>query len=249
MKINILGSGTCIPSTRRGSSSYLVTLDSAKILFDCGSGATWKLENLGVNYLDIDFIFITHFHPDHTADLIPFLFATKHPIKEKRTKILTLCGPPGLSGFFDSLNNVYNGSIRPDCLQIQELEPGSLYRFEGFDIYTLKTDHTDSSIAYRIESDNKNIVYTGDTDYTETLIEFSSDSNVLIIECSLPDRLKKKGHLTPSEVARIANGAKPDKIVVTHIYPTSDDDKIIEQIKKETACESVLAEDFLEIEI
>ena len=46
----------------------------------------WKLEKIGVDYLGIDNVFITHFHPDHTSDLIPLLFATRHPYGKKERK-------------------------------------------------------------------------------------------------------------------------------------------------------------------
>jgi ribonuclease BN (tRNA processing enzyme) len=43
MRLTILGSGTCIPYRRRGSSSYALELPKSTILLDCGNGATWKL--------------------------------------------------------------------------------------------------------------------------------------------------------------------------------------------------------------
>ena len=248
MKIHILGSGTCIPSTRRGSSSYLVSLDSTNILFDCGNGTTWKLEKIGINYLDIDYIFITHFHPDHNADLIPFLFATKHPAEGKRTKPLYLYGPEGFKNFFNSLNQVYNEWIEPECLVVNEIDfIGKIS--DEFTLSFLNTPHTDNSLAYKLDSGGKTAVYSGDTDYTDSFIDFSSGADLLIIECSLPDRLKRPGHLTPTEVIKIADLSKPKKMVITHMYPVCDEEHIYEQIKNSTDCEVILGEDFLEIEV
>jgi len=48
MKITILGSGTCIPNKRRGSSGYFIETGENKVLFDCGNGTTWKLDHIGV---------------------------------------------------------------------------------------------------------------------------------------------------------------------------------------------------------
>lgn len=78
MKLTILGSGTCVPYARRGSSGYAIELEGASMLLDCGSGATRSLARAGINYLGIDCLFLSHFHPDHTGDLVPFLFATKY---------------------------------------------------------------------------------------------------------------------------------------------------------------------------
>ena len=248
MKLQILGSGTCIPSTRRGSSSYLISLDSIKILFDCGNGTTWKLEKIGVNYLDIDYIFITHFHPDHNADLIPLLFATKYPAGKTRSKPLKVCGPEGFKDFFNSIKRAYNGWIEPECLIINEFD-NKFNISDKFSISSLKTQHTENSLAFKLISDNKTVVYSGDTGYTDSFVDFASGSDLLILECSLPDRLKKPGHLTPSEVIRIAELSKPKKIVLTHMYPVCDEDNIFDNIKGNTECEVILGEDFLKIDI
>ena len=248
MKIQILGSGTCIPSIRRGSSSYLISLDSNNILFDCGNGTTWKLEKIGVSYLDIDYIFITHFHPDHNADLIPFLFATKHPAGSPRTKPLHVWGPEGFKNFFNSLKHVYNEWIEPQCLEVNEFG-GEDKVFDDFNLSCLSTPHTDNSLAYKLESDKKTVVYSGDTDYTDSFIDFASGSDLLIIECSFPDRLKKPGHLTPSDVIKIANLSKPKRLVLTHMYPVCDEENIYDLINDSTDCEVLLGEDFLQIDV
>ncbi len=248
-RIHILGSGTCIPTTKRGSSSYLVSFNSNKILFDCGNGATWKLEKIGINYLDIDHIFITHLHPDHNSDLIPFLFATKYPSGTARTKPLHIWGPKGFKDFFNSISGAYNRWIEPDCLKVLELECGMDHKLNGFSISCLKTPHTDNSLAYKLQTDEKVIVYSGDTDYTDSLADLAHRSDVLIIECSFPDRLKKPGHLTPSEVIRIANLSKPRKLVLTHLYPICDEENVYDLIKNNTDCEILLGEDLLQIDI
>jgi len=248
MEIQILGSGTCIPSDRRGSSGYLITLDSTKILFDCGNGVTWKLEKSGINYLDIDHIFITHMHPDHNADLIPFLFATKYPAEEQRTNKLSLWGPPGFNEFVRSMQELYENWLNPDNTEFLELDKEN-FNFDEFNFSVLKTGHTENSLAFRLESMGKSIVYSGDTDYFAPFVNFARDCDVLIIECSLPDRLKRKGHLTPSDVIKISNLANPGILVLTHMYPVCDSENIFEKIDNETACEVVLGEDFLRISI
>ena len=111
MKLHILGSGTCVPNIRRGSSGYALELSKSTILLDCGNGTTWKLGMVGVDYLKVDHIFITHFHPDHTADLIPFLFATKYPPKRQGK---TTCYM-GSKRLYQVLLIFKNGLRRLDC--------------------------------------------------------------------------------------------------------------------------------------
>jgi ribonuclease BN (tRNA processing enzyme) len=248
MKLHILGSGTCIPYERRGSSGYVLRLSKSIILLDCGNGITWKLGKVGINYLELDHIFLSHLHPDHTSDLIPFLFATKYPTGFQRVKPLYVWGANGVKSFFSALNEAYNHWIMPDKLNIEEIQEGEM-DFEDFKITARKTLHIDSSLAYRIESEGKSLVYSGDTDYSESLIELAKDTDLLIIECSMPDKLKVKGHLTPAEVSKIANESRAKKLIISHLYPISDELDVISTIRKHVQAETILAEDLLGIEI
>ena len=92
-------------------------------------------------------------------------------------------------------------------------------------------------------------MYSGDTGYTDLFADFASGSDLLIIECSLPDSLKKPGHLTPAEVIKIADLSRPKRLVLTHMYPACDEEDIYETINNNTDCEVILGEDFLEIDI
>jgi ribonuclease BN (tRNA processing enzyme) len=248
MKLHILGSGTCVPYERRGSSGYALGLSKSIVLLDCGNGTTWKLGEVGINYLEVDHIFLSHFHPDHTADLIPFLFATKYAYGSKREKSLHIWGGKGFKSFFSALKNVYNDWIVPINLNIEELGE-DIVRFDDFAISARRTIHIESSLAYRIESEGKSVVYSGDTDYSESLVGIAKDADVLIIECSMPDELKVKGHLTPTEVGRIAKESRAKKLIISHLYPICDETDIINTVRKYTEAETILAEDLLEIEI
>jgi len=247
MKLTILGSGTCIPNTNRGSSGYLLETPISKILFDCGSGTTWKLEEIGINYLEIDHIFFSHLHPDHTGDLVPFLFATKYSHNKEREKPLFLWGGKGFNIFFNALREAYGDWIAPDGLNFYELNE-SAENFDDFTINAVKTPHTESSLAYKVESEGKSIVYSGDTDYSESLINLTANTDLLIIECALAnDSYKMRGHLTPDEVIRTVNKSRPKKVVVTHLYPECDEKKVVETIRKNVSVEVIEAQDLLEV--
>ncbi|MEM7008084.1 MAG: ribonuclease Z [Thermodesulfobacteriota bacterium] len=250
MKLTILGSGTCIPNTNRGSSGYLLEIESSKILLDCGSGTTWKLEKLGINYLEIDHIFFSHIHPDHTGDLAAFLFATKYNHYMKREKPLSLWGGDGFMKFYDALKGAYGNWISPDALMVDEIKGGS-QSFEDFRILTTKVPHIESSLAYRIETEGKSIVYSGDTNYSEALINLSSKVDLLLIECAIAkDEYEPKyNHLSPSDVVKIINAAKPQKAVITHLYSECDKEKVVETIRNNVDIKVIEAQDLLEIQI
>lgn len=249
MKLHILGSGTCVPNIRRGSSGYALELSKSTVLLDCGSGTTWKLGMVGVDYLTVDHIFITHFHPDHTADLIPFLFATKYPHpKRRREKPLVIWGPKGFTEFYSSLKIAFHDWIAPDKLTVKEINEEPL-RLDDFVLIARNTFHTENSVAYRIESNGKSIVYSGDTGYTESLIELAKDTDLLLIECSFPDELKFECHLTPSEAGKIASASRAKKIILTHLYADCDEIDILSQVRKYVDVDVILAEDLMEIQI
>ena len=248
MKLFIPGSGTCVPYGRRGSSGYALKLSKSTLLLDCGNGATWKLGKVGINYLDVDHIFLSHFHPDHTADLIPFLFATKYGQGAQRTKPLYIRGAKGFINFLSALEKAYKGWIIPGELNLEEIEEGMI-KFDDFTLIARKTAHIESSLAYRIESQGKSLVYSGDTDYSKPLVELAKDTDVLIIECSLPDELKVAGHLTPTEVVKIANESRAKKIIISHLYPICDERDVLSLIRGHTDADVILAEDLPEVEI
>ena len=249
MKLTILGSGTCVPNKKRGSSGYLVETPKSKILLDCGAGTTWKLEKIAINYLEIDHIFFSHLHPDHTGDLVPFLFATKYSRNKIREKPLFMWGGKGFIKFFDALKKAYDSWIVPKHLVLDEIRGGS-ESFQDFKIVSTKVPHTENSLAYKITSEEKSLVYSGDTDYSESLVNLAAKCDLLIIECALAnDNSKMKGHLTPNEVIKTINEAKPKKVVVTHFYPECDEEKVVETIRGNVDIEVIEAQDLLEIEV
>ncbi len=60
---------------------------------------------------------------------------------------------------------------------------------------------------------------------------------------------KLEGHLTPSKVIEIVNKSKAKKVVVTHLYPRCDQEKVVETIRANVGVEVIEAQDLLEIEI
>ena len=114
-------------------------------------------------------------------------------------------------------------------------------------IKSIKSKHTDASVSYRIEYNNKSIVYSGDTDYSNEIIKISKNADVLILECSYPDGKKAKGHLTPSLCGKIATKANVKRLVLTHFYPEADKVNIRGQCAKEYKGKITLAKDFMEI--
>ena len=251
--VTILGSGTCVPSLKRSSCSVLIDINGLKLLFDSGPGTMRRLLEVGITIFDISFIFYSHLHPDHTGELVNFLFATKYPDENSRTIPLTIIAGRGFSTFYKKLTNVYGNWIKlsPGLVNIIELDntgPDSL-RFDDFAVKSIPVDHTEESIAYRISSlSGKSVVYSGDTDFNDNLITLAQDANLLICESAMPDELKVKGHLTPSLAGKIATLANVGKLVLTHFYPECDHTNIKKQCRKTWSGPLALAEDLMNID-
>ncbi|MDY6793423.1 MAG: MBL fold metallo-hydrolase [Thermodesulfobacteriota bacterium] len=251
--VTILGSGTCVPSLKRSACSVLLDINGSKLLFDSGPGTMRRLLETGTTISDISFIFYSHLHPDHTGELVNFLFATKYPDENSRTIPLTIIAGHGFSTFYKKLKNIYGNWIElsPGLLTILELDntsPDSI----GFDHFTVKSipvEHTEESIAYRVNTvRGKSVVYSGDTDFNENLITLAKKADLLICESAMPDELKVTGHLTPSLSGEIATRANVGKLVLTHFYPECDHTDIKKQCRKTWSGPLVLAEDLMNID-
>ena len=254
INVTILGSGTCVPSLKRSSCSVLMQVGTSRLLFDSGPGTMRRLLEAQTTIFDISHIFYSHFHPDHSGEFVPFIFATKYPDGSQRTTPLTVAGGLGFLDFYEGLKTVYGQWIElaPGLLNILEFDNKrpDTRQFEDFAVKTAPVAHNEESIAYRITSaDGHSAVYTGDTDYTDMIIDLAKDTDMLICECALPDNFRVKGHLTPSLAGDLAAKANVRKLVLTHFYPQCDKEDIAAECRKTYAGPLVLAEDLMQLEV
>jgi len=250
MKFTILGSGTAVPRLNRNMSSYLLEVSNNKILFDSGPGTIRQLLNINIDILDIGHIFYTHLHNDHVNDLGAIIWSNNYGMHRQKT--LNLYGPKKFKKYYKMLvRKVLKPTKLYYDININEMWNNSTIKIPtkngDVTIKSIKSKHTDNSISYRIEHDNKSIVYSGDTDYAKEIIEISKNADLLVLECSFPNNKKVKGHLTPHYCGKIATKANVKKLVLTHFYPECDLFDIKQQCKKEYKGEIVLAKDFMTI--
>lgn len=249
-KITILGSGTCVPSLERNPCSFLLDTGREKLLFDCGPGVMRRLLEIGVPIFDVAYIFLSHFHPDHTGELASFLFALKYPAPSPQTQPLTIVAGRGFQSFYARLKTVYENWIAfpPDRLRIVELDTGQSdrYAFPSFSVTSMPVNHRPESLAYRIvDAAGKALVYSGDSDVCDGLATIAADADVMICEAALPDEQKIDGHLTPSLAGRIAQRAAVKRLVLTHFYPACDAVDIENQCRSTYSGSVVLARDLM----
>lgn len=254
MELVFLGTGTGIPLPHRGSPSLALLHSNMVILFDLGPGSLRQFSRAGLDYRNINHIFLTHFHPDHSADLVHFLFATRNPATLKNRSAFGITGPRGFRNFLGGICKAYEKWLElPQGLMLIE-ERDSAKREKGIlgDLVILSqpVEHTPQSIAYRVEGpENRSFVYSGDTGYHEGIADFAKDVDLLILECSFPDHLETYGHLTPSSAGRIASQAGARRLVLLHFYPEILVTDIASQCRKTYRGDLILANDFLKMTV
>lgn len=252
MRLVVLGSGTGWITSERGAPSYLVSLENFHLLLDLGPGTIKHLLKTGFTLNDISAIFISHFHPDHVTDLIPFLFAMRYQLGYIRKEKIHLYVHKNFLFFYAGLKKAFGHWIHPPygLLEIHLLEKEDLYSFQlgPFQAKTIKVKHNPESLAIRLELNNKSIIYSGDTGFCEEIITLSQGGDLLILECANSEIHSVPHHLGPEEISIICERANPKRVLLTHFYPHSEEVNF-EIIKKRYQGEIILARDFLSLEI
>ncbi|MFZ3046652.1 MAG: MBL fold metallo-hydrolase [Desulfatirhabdiaceae bacterium] len=252
LSLTVLGSGTCVPSQSRSSCSILIHVNRNRMVFDIGYGTLRRLVECGVSPGDVTHIFISHFHPDHTADLAPLLFAAKYPVHMRRQHPLTLIAGTGFRQFYEALKSLYGRWVEldSDMFVIHEMsvQKPDCIRFDDFSVHSIPMNHNPESVAFKvITNQGSSVVYSGDTDYTENLILISNQADILICESAFPDAQKVDGHLTPSLAGAIATDARVKNLVLTHFYPECDAVDIEMECRKTYNGPLILAKDLMRL--
>jgi ribonuclease BN (tRNA processing enzyme) len=252
VEITVVGSGTVVPRLERRQSCIVVETGGETLVFDLGSGAVRGMLRAGLDPFAVDRVFFTHFHPDHTVDVVPLLFSIKYGAEEERTRPLYLAGPEPFRGFWASLNEVWGQWMVGDYpTEVSELphECPSPLDLPGCLLSWTPADHRPESIAYRLQAEGGALVYTGDTEYSESVVELARGAHTLLIECSFPDASPVPGHLTPGSAARIALEAGVGRVVLTHIYPAVEGLDLQAEVGRGYDGEVVVAEDGLKFSV
>src|SRR5512136_884519 len=236
MQITFLGTGTGLPNRGRAPSGLLVRIGQYRLLFDSGSGTVGRLMAAGVEPAELDFLYYTHLHTDHTADLVPLLQVMD---LARRERDLHLTAPSDFWPFLDG-QLALQPWTRPTRYEIvrhpAETSPyspaSSPETGPGWTVSAARTHHSLYSLGYRLESEGKVMAYSGDATDCAELVELGRGADVLILECSYPDQLAHGDHLCPAQAGQIATRAGALHLVLTHLYPVCDASEIEVQARR-----------------
>jgi ribonuclease Z len=272
LKVTLLGTGSPQPRMDRFGPGILVEAGEKKLLFDCGRGVAQRIEQLGITFADIDALFVTHLHSDHTVG-IPDLWLTGWVRGRKAP--LQVWGPAGIKAMMAHLAEAYQFDIKirqlDDKLPPQgvavianDIEQGVVYDRAGIKVTAFLVDHGEvkPALGYRVDFAGHSVVLSGDTRYSENLIRFSQKVDLLIHEVIDPDGFRAKnpsmsatrlqaivGHHTSAEQAgTLFTQVKPKLAVYSHIVP-GDAADLIPQTRKTYSGPLEVGEDLMSLEI
>ena len=210
-----------MPAKGHSPAGIYVQTGSEHLLFDAGAGSLQRLRQIGVTLLDLDRVFLTHFHVDHCLDIVSILFAMRLP-NLRRRKALYLYGPRGLKRLIRGLDTAFNGWLAPKGYRLiaQELEDKAMVALKRGRIFVRRVNHASAeAVGYRLTVGTKSLAYSGDTDMCHQIGHLGKRADCLILECSTRDDQKVEGHLTPSECGYLAADSGCRRLVLTHFYP------------------------------
>jgi ribonuclease Z len=242
MRVLMLGTGAALIDPDRNHSSMVLTVRDTNYMFDCGHNATRQMVANNVDPTTIKAIFLSHLHYDHIADFAYHMISTW---MAGRTEPPTIVGPRDTQAFVDK--SLINGAYAKDIearVQYQqrkenynvltppviECEPGLVYEDDLVKVTACHVEHIPEEISpcfgLRMDTiDGQSVVFSGDTAPCDRLIELAMDCDLLIHECTFPQKFidfrAKAGvgtwsHTSPTEFGRIATECRAKLAVATH---------------------------------
>ncbi len=235
MRITVLGKSPAWQDAGGACSGYLIEEDGFALLLDCGNGVFSKLRH-HLDYVDLDAVLISHLHADHFLDLVPFSYALMYAPRQQPVAVggwpgtnspahPQLFAPKGAGDMFRHL---------VECWGDEELVERAfrLHEYDGPDELSLgpitvrfcEVPHYTRTFAAELAAGGGRFTYSADCSPNDDLVGFARDTDLLLIEATLPrpERTGKRGHLTPAEAGEHGRRAGARRLVLTHFSDELD---------------------------
>lgn len=261
LKVVMLGTGTPLMKPERSGPGVAIISNGKAYIVDSGAGivrraieASKTTPELQVSKLDT--VFLTHLHSDHTAGLSNMILA---PWVLRRNVHLNLYGPLGTEKLANNLIDAYSEDINmrlhgsqpanPDGYKVisQEFsDNGIIFSDKNITVEAIKVPHGSWLNAFGFKftekQTGKTVLISGDTAYSEAIIEAAKNVDILVHEVISEKALMKRTtlwqkyhrsfHTLTSEVAKVANLTKPRLLVLYHqLYWDEEDNKLDEEVR------------------
>lgn len=246
--LQILGSGGPIADDGRASAGYLVWVDGeSRVLIDTGGGTFLRFGEAGAKFASLDFIGLSHFHTDHSADFPALL---KSGYFSDRQRSLIVAGPNS-SAPFPGLNTYLNSMLgKPDGAYaylsgyldgtggLSKIEPYEVAKDDSAAVTVLGDEdgalqisalHVPHGIvpalAFRVRIGEASIVFASDQNGDDpAFVDFAKDATILVMHMVVPEGISGAGrklHAPPSVIGNIAQQAGVGTLVLSHLMARS----------------------------
>lgn len=244
MEVKVLGSISPYPKGNMHCSSFLVRENDTKVMLDAGFGSSAELDML--KDLRNLTIIISHYHPDHYADLLAIanssFIGKKLGYLDKEVDVYVpddgekekITGEWQTPVMLMPTDYQFLTSNRPNYMKFHKYDEKSVLDINGLKVKFVKTPHDGHSYAMKVISDSGVLVYSGDTAYLNNpLGEFARGADALICEATYlkgQDRGSDK-HLYAYEAAMIAKSADVGDLYLYHTYPELEKSLYVDEAK------------------
>ncbi len=158
IELTFLGTGSGVPTAKRGHSAIWLRHEGDVMLFDCGEGTQLQIIKSGLNFMKINRIFITHWHADHWAGIIGLLLTMN---LEGRKEPLYIYGPEADRFVRDIRDLGYWGTgfkLIAEDVPYEGDDITEVLNTKDFEIKSVPVDHTVPAVAYSFsELDTVNV--------------------------------------------------------------------------------------------
>jgi ribonuclease BN (tRNA processing enzyme) len=225
VRITVLGKSPSWQDADGACSGYLIEEDGFALLLDCGNGVFSKLRHYR-DYVDLDAVLISHLHADHFLDLVPYSYALIYAPRQHRARP-QLFAPLGAGDMFRHLVECWGDEeLVERAFRLSEYNGLDDLSVGPFTVRFREVPHYTRTFAVELSADGGRFTYSADCSPNDELVSFASQTDLLLIEATLPrpERTGMRGHLTPAEAGEHGRRAGARRVVLTHFSDELDPD-------------------------
>jgi ribonuclease BN (tRNA processing enzyme) len=221
VRIQFLGTGDAFGSGGRFQACIHVDAGGSRFLLDCGASSLVAMKRFGAVPNDVDIVLVSHFHGDHFAG-IPWLVLEGQFFG--RTKPLLTAGPPGVGvRAREAMEALFQGSSETSQrfdYTFMDLEPMTKARVGPLGVTAYPVRHSGGSTpyGYRVEVEGKVLSYSGDTEWTDALLEVARGADLFICEANFFDK-QVRNHVSYQAIAEHRAELDCKRLILTHLGP------------------------------